>query len=287
MEDHAEFLEIPVLDDANGSGTRGRGADMLGQLAAIGVDTRGRRVVDLGAGFGSLSMASARAGARRVVAVDVHPGRLEAIDQRARLSGLRISTLQMNLLDDWTGTADADVAFLVGVVEYAGLWNLDAPPAQLQEKVIRTAFAALRPGGVLVLATKNRAWPAFAYRDAHTQQPLVNCLPRGLADRVSMLRSEGPYRLHIHSPTGWAALVRSAGFSDVSLYVPYFSYQMPILVVDRPRFRDVVTIRRWPKQGEERAVATGRAWLVKAVLMALASLFRIPLSHSIVIVATK
>jgi SAM-dependent methyltransferase len=283
----ATFLEIPVRDDAAEFATFARGFRTLECLSEIGIDVPGRRVVDLGAGYGSLSIAAARRGASSVLAVDVHPRRLAEIQARATDHGVEVDVLRLNLLSGWPAEPTADLAFLFGVVEYAGLWSDSGSPSDLQLELLRTAYGALRPGGRLVLGTKNRAWPGFAIRDVHTGQPLVNVLPRRAADRWSQRRDGTAYRHHLHAPRGWATLLEAAGFEQATAYVPYFSYQFPIKLTRRPVPSDIAEVKRLAPTGAQRAAALGRVPTLKGALMATAAAVRLPISHSSVIVATR
>ena len=260
----------------------------MSALKDVGVDVRGAAVADLGAGYGTISVALAEGGAE-VTAVDVNEERLAQIRCRAERAGASVRTLQANLLEPPPLERAFDLALLVGVVEYAGLWDEKAPVEQLQQRVIETAAALLRPGGTLVLATKNRAWPGFAVRDVHTKQPLVDYLPRSLADHYSRARYGTPYRHHVHTPAGWRQIVQRGGFSDVRTFVPYFSYQFPLAVVDAPRLGDRVRLQRAAEGvGEEEASAVhGRFPAVKLAVMALGRALRLPLSHSVILVGRR
>lgn len=282
-----DFLEIPVRDDASEFSTFRRGPSALDALAGLGISVGGKRVIDLGAGFGAMSLACSEAGAADVLAVDVNQERLDAIAARGAASGVVIRTRAANLLAVWDAPADADIAFLVGVVEYAGLWDTSAEVADLQVAIFRAAFDSLKPGGRLVFGSKNRLWPRFAIKDANTAQPLVNVLPRARADQLSQLLSGTPYRHHIHSPRGWAALMTTAGFDTVDTYVPFFSYQFPLRIVTRPRPRDVREVRRISMSKEQRGVAWGRAGLIRAAITVAAGTLGLQVGSSTIAVARK
>lgn len=280
-------LEIPVRDDGVELVTLDRGARVLAAFEEVGITVKDKDVVDLGAGFGSLALAAASAGARAVMAVDVHPDRLAAIERKAAAAGVVVTTREANLLEPWDHNRTADVAFLIGVVEYAGLWDLDAPVETLQRRVFETAFDALRPGGTLVFASKNRLWPRFIWRDANTGQPLLSALPRNLADSLSQRFSGEAYRHHIHSPSRWSELVRGVGFTDVEVYLPYLSYQFPLKLVRRGSFHAQREARSRVDSGEEFRVAWGRLGSGRASIMSLAAAFGFPVSHGVFVIATK
>ena len=65
-----------------------------------GLDLRGQRVADVGTGSGILALAAARAGASRVVALDINPKAAWAAGENARLNGVgdRVAGVCSNLL---------------------------------------------------------------------------------------------------------------------------------------------------------------------------------------------
>ncbi len=278
---------IPARDDATEFTTFERGSRVISLLEGLGVTVRGRRVIDLGAGYGSIAIAAAQAGAASVVACDVNTERLSAVAQRAARAGVEVETCRANLLEPSHGIPPADVALLIGVVEYAGLWDMEVTPEDLQTRVFQTAYSALGTGGVLIFGSKNRAWPRFLFKDVHTGRPLVNALPRTLADMLSRRIDGRPYRHYLHTPCGWSELLRAAGFRRLTIYHPYFSYQFPVKIVERPSFRIISDLRRLRLHPDERAVAMGSLWFPKALLMAVSALARVPLSQSVVIKAEK
>jgi len=278
---------IPALDDAGSFPSIDRGARFLSLVETIGVAVAGRTVVDLGTGYGSLAIAAAKAGAAQVIAADANGRRLAEVESRARQVDASVEVIEANLLDHKLDIPPADVAFLIGVVEYAGLWDADRPVEELQRRVFISAHRALAPGGVLVFGSKNRLWPRFTVGDVHTGQPLVNALPRGLAERLSRLLGRRSYRHHIHTPGHWASLLREAGFRSTHLYFPYFSYQFPVFIEEQPSLAAIRPLWTMSLSPEEARVALGRFWLPKALLMAIGGQTGIPLTHSVLITARK
>lgn len=280
-------LEIPARDDVTELRSFRRGERFIKLLEDVGVDVAGQNVVDLGAGFGSLSLAAAKAGAQNVVAVDVDAGRLQAVAVRAAAQEAEVQVLRANLLEGVPEVRHAHVALLVGVVEYAGLWDRSAPVRELQRRVFKTAFDCLLPGGHLVFGSKNRLWPRFVVKDANTSQPLVNVLPRRIADRLSLRLAGVPYRHHIHSPRSWAKALGEVGFDPVDCYFPFLSYQLPLRFAGRPSCSDLRLARAQLQTREDYESAWGRLGSLRAALMIGSATLKLPVSHSVVAVATK
>ena len=281
------WLEIPARDDVAELETFHRGDRMMAALREIGVEVAGKRVIDLGAGYGSCAIAAASAGAASVLAVDIHQDRLDVIAARANERGVEVEVRRSNLLHAETLGGEADVVFLVGVVEYAGLWDPGKPVSALQERVFATAYKSLREGGQLVFGSKNRLWPKYVVKDVNTGQPVVNVLPRQVADWLSLRMSGERYRHHIYSPAGWAKLMQQAGFGRVQWFSPFLSYQFPLNIVSRPTARHVREIRRSLSNPEEGKVAWGRLGTARASLMVVSSTVGLPVAHSVVAIATK
>jgi SAM-dependent methyltransferase len=278
---------IPARDDATELADFHRAQRFLELLGTVGVSVAGRRIADLGTGYGSIAIECARAGAAEVLALDADDDRLAEVRRRADAAGVQLDTRHANLLSPPADLHQADLAFLIGVVEYAGLWDQGESVHALQRSVLATAHTVLGEGGTLVLGSKNRLWPRFAVADVHTRLPLVNVLPRRAADRLSRAMSGRPYRHHVHSPTGWRRLLVESGFRDVRTYIPYFSYQLPILISERPSLKLLKSIAALTLSSTEDAAARGARWRAKAVLMGVAGHLRLPVSHSVVMVARK
>ena len=71
---------------------------------------RGRRVVDLGTGSGIVALAAARAGARKILALDLDPIARHVSKRNAQRNGLEIETAA-NPPEDWDLMLAADVLY--------------------------------------------------------------------------------------------------------------------------------------------------------------------------------
>lgn len=204
-ERRGERLDTPagvMTLDTNSVLAPGRGRLLLRLLAQEGMGSiAGLRVLDLGAGFGALSLYFAHLGAE-VVAVDPNAERMrvaEAIARRHDLS-LSIATAHAQALPFPDASFDLVVAnnslcYLVG--------------EQVHDEAVREIHRVLRPGGWMVMRNPNRLHP----RDQFTSLPLLPLLPPALAHRTT--RALGRHRSHVQlrSPGAAVRTLRRAGFA--------------------------------------------------------------------------
>jgi O-antigen/teichoic acid export membrane protein/SAM-dependent methyltransferase len=210
-----------------------RGAWLFARLAERAVVGDGR-LLDLGCGYGGLSIAWARGG-RRAVAVDANPQNVATLACRLRAGVAApgdVTPLVGSALALPLAGGSVDMALMIGVVEWLGYSDRTAPVWDVQRRGLRETGRVLRPGGRLVIGTKNRLFPRYFWRDGQSGKPLVNALPegaaRGLASRAWRLAVRG----RVYSLWGWRRLVASAGLAIERVFVPVYNYQFPLLLAD-------------------------------------------------------
>lgn len=188
--------------DTNSSLAADRARVLLRILAEAGCGpVTGHRVLDLGAGFGSLSVYFAHLGAE-VVAVEPNEARLQLGVSVARRYGLAMSAVCAH--------ADAlplpDAAFHIAVVNNALCYLVDrgARRAALAE-----LLRVLLPGGWIVMRNPNRITPL----DPFTRLPVVALLPPALSRRVARWLGHDRSDVRLTSPFGAVLELHRAGFA--------------------------------------------------------------------------
>ena len=140
---------------------------------ALGGGVSDKVLLDLGAGMGGLSVALLRElgpQGLRVQAMDYNPDYCRIARLRAQRYGLDLPIVVAagERLPYESGTFD-------GVVCLDVLEHVQDPQA-----VLRESHRVLKPGGVVLTTVPNR----HAFRDPHYHLPLINWLPRRLAEKV-------------------------------------------------------------------------------------------------------
>ena len=192
----------------------------------------GRELVDIGCGYGGLSIAWANQG-KRSIAVEKEPRNVAVVIERLRrgeaapgcVTPIIGSALALPLADKV-----ADLALMMGVLEWVGYSDPGRQVRDLQLAALKESARVLRPGGILALGTKNRLFPRYVWSDAQLHRPLVNVLPRGFANWVSTQLWNLDYRGYVYTYAGWKSLVEAAGFARAEILVPIFNYQFPLVL---------------------------------------------------------
>jgi SAM-dependent methyltransferase len=154
------------------------------------------RIVDLGAGTGTASLALARLRPdASVVAVDISSPMLEEIRRKAQALGVadRVRTVVADL--DQTWPSDLGGADLVWAA--ASLHHVADPG-----RVLGLVFSALRPGGAL-MATEPGSFPRF----------LADPAGMALEERGHAAMAEARAEAGMHMDEDWAARFVEAGFT--------------------------------------------------------------------------
>ena len=175
-----------------------------------------RRVLDVGAGTGTGTIALARcfAGAD-VIAVDQSAEMLARIRSRAAGLGLagRVTTVQADLDAAWAAVEPVDVAWASNVLH-------ELPRA---DRVLADAFTAIRPGGLLAVAELG-GWPRFLPDDLGLGRPGLEArchaaLESGAAGpQPEPGAGHGPGPASPPTPLGaeWGPRLEAAGFEQVA-----------------------------------------------------------------------
>ena len=193
------------------------------------------RILDVGCGFGSMVLGFAQCNQAATVGVEVLRDRvayaaLRGAQERtgrslfARASGLRLPFRE----------ASFGLVTMNGVLEWAGLYEIDGDPTELQGRMLQEARRVLHEAGCIAVAIENRyaLESLMGMRDTHTGLTWITPLPRRVADYWSRMRKGQPYRTYLYGVEGYRRLFTTAGFETVRVFDLISSYNDYDFVVD-------------------------------------------------------
>jgi SAM-dependent methyltransferase len=206
-ERRGERLDTPaglLTLDTNSVLAADRGRLLLRLIAEEGAGSvEGRRVLDVGAGFGALALYYAHLGAE-VVAVDPNEQRIRVAVEIAKRHGLALSAV--------VGHAQSlpfpDESFDLALANNSLCYIVDA---REHRAALGEIERILRPGGWFAMRNPNRLHP----HDQFTGLPLLGLLPLPLARRVTRAMDLHRSEVRLRSPGGAVRELRRAGFSHV------------------------------------------------------------------------
>lgn len=224
LQEDASFLR------AYGLGRGERLADFLKRHFPL----NGRRVLDLGAGYGALAVPLEGRGAR-VVAMDISEHRLRVARQRGEMAiGAPLRVTQGDAFESPAlpfTSQSFDVVIINGVLEYAGLAR-EVSPELVQARVLREAYRLLAPGGWIYWAIENRYSITYLYGPGHDGLWWSSLLPRRAAGWYSRLIKGHPYRICEPSYVRLRGLLQQAGFRAIKVYGGVMNYNNFTHVID-------------------------------------------------------
>ncbi len=191
--------------DTNSTLTAQRAELLLSALARAGtpVDPEGLRVVDLGCGFGALSVYFAARGAS-VVGIDPNGERLGVGTAVAREFGLD-ATFRRGWLED---LVLPDESFDLAVLNNSFCYLVRRSD---RRRALANVYRVLAPGGHAVLRNPSRSAPL----DPFTGLPLVHQLPPSVAQRILSRRRRPRSPVRLRTAGGLTRELRRAEFDHV------------------------------------------------------------------------
>lgn len=242
-----------------------RGRTLVGFLEEQGGELANSRVLDLGCATGGISLAFAER-ADSVTGLDYNPEEVARARQRTgRESGFSrgvhfgVASAPSLPLE----SRSHDITVLIGVLEYMGLSQPQLHPVEAQRRALSEIARVLKPGGTLLLATENRWYPPHLLRSPHQKTWLAEGLPTTLVRKFRRFLGWSPFWDRLHSDKSLVELIKSAGFSDVNLYIPVYGYQFPKAIVgayERNRLRKVARREAAGAEWGFDEVSTGGKW---------------------------
>ncbi|HEV2139118.1 MAG TPA: methyltransferase domain-containing protein [Nitrososphaerales archaeon] len=196
---------------------------------------KGARVLDLGAGWGSLSIQIAKRFPSTVVyAFDMTLEGLVFLDivkKQQDLSNLRIAKVGADKIP--LTDSSMDVVLMIGVLEWVGESITSLGPGAAQMAVLAEVGRTLRKGGKLVIGIENRySYKYLRGKPEHSRIRFGSVLPRKLVSLYSRSVKKREYRTYIYSLGEYAEILGQAGYKDLHFYGAYPDYRFPRVISD-------------------------------------------------------
>lgn len=187
------------------------------------------RVLDIGAGWGALSVSLAAVCAE-VVALESSFERIRFIKIRGLQDGIsNVIPLHASLASPPLQPRSFDLIAMNGVLEWLGWVDTSRGTRSVQLDLLRKARNLLKPGGWLYIGIENR-FSISSWLGAldHSYLKYTSLLPRPLAHGVTLALKGHTYRTYTYSPWGYHRLLTQAGFGEVSFFGVLPNYSRPI-----------------------------------------------------------
>jgi 2-polyprenyl-3-methyl-5-hydroxy-6-metoxy-1,4-benzoquinol methylase len=206
--EHGESLDDPAglnTLETNSGFVERRAAPLIEMITRDGTGSlAGRRLLDLGCGFGALSAYFAAHGAT-VTGIDPVESRLEVGRAVAAEHGLAVELRPGRMESLELGDESFDL-----VVQNNSLCYIVS--REDRQRALVETRRVLKPGGLVVIRNPNRWHP----RDQFTGLPLIQLLPPRQAGRLAELAGRPRSTVRLTSPLEGMRELRRAGFGEVA-----------------------------------------------------------------------
>lgn len=195
-------------------------------------------VLDVNSGLGALTHALALH-YHHVVSVEPNADMVRFAKLRLEQEGLENADFIQTTFASLPFSTDTfDLIVLNGVLEWVPEWRGSGTASDAQVAVLSELRRLLKPRGVLVIGSENRlGYTSFLRRSAPRRAHSGHRLFRWLESLSPKLQQPGFYRSfadptkrgrpYTHTPAGYGALLRQAGFPTLEMWWPPNGYNTP------------------------------------------------------------
>lgn len=209
----------------------------IGQRAKIvnlikkSTDLKKAKILDLGAGYGAISMELAKT--FDTTSADVNKYTLQFIKHRAKQEKLKIKIKEIENAAFGLPFKDNsyDIILMNGVLEWVAS-ELTQDPKKIQKEVLKEVRRILKPNGLFVLAIENRiAWDWIKGKTSHIPIKYIDLVPRFLANLISLNKRGKKFKEYIYTKRGYKKLLKSTGFNHLEIFAAIPTYQKPKKII--------------------------------------------------------
>lgn len=187
-----------------------------------------KTIVDLGCGFGSISLPLARK-AKRVISLDATSERLSFLSLLAQLEGIKnIIPIHSDAFNLPLKHGSIDAFVVIGLLEWIGCSKKDVSPEELQKRFLKNLCNLLSNKGEIWIGIENRLNPYyFTGGTSHGDLPFTPLMPRFIADSIYRIVKGDLYRTRTYTKSEYQELLRSVGLREIEFFHTFPHYQRP------------------------------------------------------------
>jgi 2-polyprenyl-3-methyl-5-hydroxy-6-metoxy-1,4-benzoquinol methylase len=193
----------------------------------------GTRVLDVGAGWGQISLPLSRQAGVEVTALEPTHERIAFI-RAVALQEKSAGHMHFIQADFQSVTFDAafDLVCCIGVLEWVPKFRA-GDPRTVQLEFLRRMHAALQPGGKCCVGIENRFGLKYLLgsRDDHTGLRNVSVLEAALASSKHHVATAQELRAFTYTHAEYEILFREAGFTQIQTHAAFPDYKLPQLIL--------------------------------------------------------
>lgn len=205
----------------------------------------GSIVLDIGAGWGQISLPLASENDADVTALEPTPERLAFIQEAARQEKIadRMHFIQSDFLEVEFEPL-FDLVCCIGVLEWVPKFRSgDARETQLE--FLRRMRSVMKPGGSCCIGIENRMGLKYLMgaRDDHTGQRNISVFDAALASSKHRATTGEELRAFTYSHAEYVKLFKEAGYDEVASFAAFPDYKLPELILpfdDHVRFNQTL-----------------------------------------------
>ena len=193
------------------------------------------KVLEIGCGYGSLTVELSKK-FEYVDAIDAVYQSLIFTEHRLKYEGcLNVNLHQVGIFEDKNFLSSFknekyDLIIVNGVLEWVGSGISKGNPEKFQKQFLDTCNLKLKYDGFLYLAIENRFYPGYLKRDPHSKLPLTAIAPRSIANLISLVMTQKPYRTFIHGFHSLSKIMKKSGFILNTKFYVFHSYRSPTVL---------------------------------------------------------
>lgn len=190
-----------------------------------------KTIMDLGCGYGGVSIPVAGRQPRSQISVDLTLERVKFLSIVAKKRGVKgIIPVHGNALHIPVSPGSIDSVMMVGLLEYAAGFYHDKniPAGERQVNFLKNVRSILSDLGEVWVGIENQLSPIhFFGRTYHGEIPFTPLLPKWLANLIHLKVRKKPYETLLWTRQGYRRLFHAAGLENARIYYAFPNYKNP------------------------------------------------------------